>query len=182
MLIRQTADSDRKDIFEVQSRAFGYDKEALLTTELLDDPTARPTLSLLAFDDNRAVGHILFTRVGLRDGDGLEKTGVSASILAPLAVIPEFQGQGVGGRLTDRGLELLTEAGVDLVFVLGHPDYYPRHGFNPAGVHGLQAPYPIPEEHAGAWMAQELRPGIIGSFKGRVVCADALNRPEHWRE
>jgi len=69
-----------------------------------------------------------------------------------------------------------------MVFVLGHPAYYPRYGFKPAGHLGFEAPFSIPNEHADAWMVQALRPGIIDSFIGKVICADALNKPEHWRE
>jgi putative acetyltransferase len=76
----------------------------------------------------------------------------------------------------------LSESGVELVFVLGHPDYYPRYGFKPAGVLGYEAPYPIPDEQADAWMVQELRPGVIDSVSGKVICADVMNQPEHWRE
>ena len=76
----------------------------------------------------------------------------------------------------------MSETGVELVFVLGHPEYYPRHGFKPAGVHGFEAPYPIPDKHANAWMVQELHPGVIGNVNGKVICADMLNQPEHWRE
>jgi putative acetyltransferase len=72
--------------------------------------------------------------------------------------------------------------GVELVFVLGHPGYYPRHGFTPAGVLGFHAPYPIPEKNADAWMVQELHPGVIGRARGKILCADAINRPEYWRE
>lgn len=76
----------------------------------------------------------------------------------------------------------MSESGVELVFVLGHPDYYPRYGFKPAGVLGYEAPYPIPDEQADAWMVQELRPGVIDSVSGKVICADVMNQPEHWRE
>ena len=69
-----------------------------------------------------------------------------------------------------------------MVFVLGHPMYYPKHGFCVAGKHGFDAPYPIPDEHADAWMIQELRSGVIGSVRGRVQCSDVLNQPQHWRE
>lgn len=180
MNIRSAAESDLQDVLTIESRAFGYDKEAELVAELLKDPTAEPLLSLLAFDADKPVGHILFTKVGLVDGDA--PVSVSASILAPLAVIPEYQSQGVGGKLIQEGLKILAESGVELVFVLGHPDYYPRHGFAPAGVHSLEAPYPIPAEYAGAWMARELKSGLIGSVKGKVAIAQALDKPEHWRE
>jgi putative acetyltransferase len=176
--IRNTTGADLNDVLHVESQAFGHEKEAELVNGLLSDPSATPLLSLLAFNDRQAVGHILFTRVRLSD----TQDTASAVILAPLAVIPDAQGQGIGGKLIEEGLRLLSETGVELVFVLGHPEYYPRHGFKPAGSLGFDAPYPIPEEHADAWMVQELRPGVIGSVRGKVVCADILNQPEHWRE
>jgi putative acetyltransferase len=178
MRIRNATDMDREDILSVERAAFGYDKEANLVRDLMNDTSAKPLYSLLAYEDDRAVGHILFTSAII---EGAEED-VTISLLAPLAVIPEFQKKGVGGELIRHGLVYLAAAGVDLVFVLGHPGYYPRYGFKPAGVQGFEAPYPIPEEHAGAWMVQELRPGVIGSVSGKLRCADMLNRPEHWRE
>ena len=68
------------------------------------------------------------------------------------------------------------------MFVLGHPEYYPRYGFVSAGKLGFEATYPIPEKVADAWMVQELQPGIIGKIKGKVLCAKALDAPEYWRE
>jgi putative acetyltransferase len=66
-----------------------------------------------------------------------------------------------------------------LTFVLGHPEYYPRHGFKKASILGFDVPYPIPQEHADAWMVQELRSGVIGNVSGKVQCSDVLNQPEH---
>lgn len=178
MDIRETTASDLDDVLSVERAAFGRDGVVRLAQDLLVDPSAEPVVSLLAIQDDRAVGHILFTAARLAD----EHDAVSVAILAPLAVVPDAQKQGVGGKLIGRGLQMLSESGVDLVFVLGHPEYYPRHGFEPAGRLGFEAPYPIPEEHAGAWMVQALRPGVIGSVSGKVCCSDALDRPEHWRE
>lgn len=182
MKIRKSTESDLNDVLHVEKQAFGNDKGseiAELVNELMSDPSAMPVLSLLAVnDDDRAVGHILFTTVRLAETED----SVSAAILAPLAVIPDAQNQGVGGQLIREGLRLLSESGCDLVFVLGHPGYYPRYGFRPAGVMGFDAPYPIPEKNADAWMVQELRSGVIGSIRGKIICADALDRPEHWRE
>ncbi len=178
MIIRETSEADLKDIMCVEGEAFGYVKEAELTRDILADPSATPTLSLLAVDEGRPVGHVLFSRVGLADAP----ESVPMSILAPLAIIPEYQGKGVGGALIKEGLRLLKEASVGLVFVLGHPGYYPRHGFEPVGTRGLEAPYPIPAEVADAWMVQALRPELLGELRGTVQCCDALNDPAHWRE
>ena len=178
MHIRVASEADLDDVLSVERAAFGGDDEAELARNLLADPSAKPTLSLLAFKDDRAIGHILFTTATL---DPPEKAP-SIVLLAPLAVTPEAQNQGIGGRLIERGLKLLAESGVDLVFVLGHPEYYPRHGFEPAGRFGFEAPYTIADKNAGAWMVQALRPGVIGSVRGRIACADALDRPEYWQE
>jgi putative acetyltransferase len=175
--IRESTDYDLSTVLEIESKAFGSDEEAALVSDLLGDPTAKPCLSLLAFIDGKAVGHILFTNARLEPD-----STVSSSILAPLAVVPEAQGRGVGGALTRHGLEMLSNSGVDLVFVLGHIAYYPRFGFKPAGKLGFDAPYPIPEKNADAWMVQSLRDGVIGKYSGTVVCADKMNKPEYWRE
>ena len=181
MEIRQTTKSDLKDILYVESQAFG-DEEGPVIEELveglLNDPTAKPLLSLLAFKEGKEVGHILFTKAVIENA---EKT-VSASILAPLAVLPSEHSTGIGKQLIKEGLRILAESGVEIVFVLGHPGYYPRSGFAPAGVHELNAPYPIPEKDADAWMVQELVPGIIGSVSGTVKCAEVMDKEEYWRE
>ena len=178
MIIHEATSDELNTVLDIERRAFGHDKEAQLVSDLLSDSSADPTLSLLASINDRCVGHILFTSVTITGS----KTPITASILAPLAVLPDAQGQGVGGALIKEGVRLLKASGVDLVFVLGHPGYYPRHGFRTAGRLGIDAPYPIPEEHADAWMVQALTEGVIGSVAGRVQCAETLNRPEHWRE
>ena len=176
--IREATDDDLDDVLNVECRAFGGETEAELVRDLLADPSAEPRLSLVASLDGHCVGHILFTTVILVGAP----RRVNASILGPLAVMPEAQSQGIGGKLIGEGLRLLGAAGVELVFVLGHPGYYPRFGFEPAGRSGFEAPYPIAEEHADAWMVQALRAGVIGSVAGRVQSADTLSRPELWRE
>lgn len=178
--LRETNPTDLAEIVRVQKEAFGYDKEAELTAALLGDASARPYVSLLAFRGGKAIGHILFTRCRI---EGAQTAQEGCYILAPLAVVPARQRQGVGGALIRKGLELLRERGAKLVFVLGHKEYYPRHGFVPdAGKRGFQAPYPIAEQYADCWMVQTLPEAGFTEHKGRVVCAEALDRPEHWRE
>jgi len=179
--IRAATESDLNDVLHVEKTAFGKDEGPVivdLVNGLLNDPSAFPLLSLIAFENDQAVGHILFTKARLTESNA----SISAAILAPLAVIPKAQSQGVGGQLIEEGLQRLSKSGVDLVLVLGHPDYYPRHGFVPAGALGFEAPFPIPVSHADAWMVQALRSGLIGNVSGKIGCADFLNRPEHWRE
>jgi len=181
LLIRETDEADREAILALHLAAFGKaeGKEvSALTRGMLEDQTAEPRLSLLAEQSGKVLGHVLFTAVRIQGRVHRE----AGQILAPLGVAPGAQGLGVGSALVREGLERLRNQGTGLVFVLGHPEYYPRFGFEPAGQHGLFAPYPIPDEVAAAWMVQELNPGFLGRVKGSVQCAEVLDRPEHWRE
>lgn len=174
--IRQTTMSDLNEIVRVQEESFGYVKEADLTRDLLHDPTAEPRLSLLAFERGEATGHILFTAAKI------PKTEFVCSILAPLAVVPKSQKQGVGGSLIEAGLKMLRKSGVNIVFVLGHPKYYPKFGFTPIHPLPINAPYPIPDEYSDAWMIQVLDDTQLSSVSGTVVVSEKLSKPQHWRE
>ncbi|WP_462326289.1 GNAT family N-acetyltransferase [Desulfobaculum sp.] len=173
--IRPTTDADFKTIFAIHSAAFGQEDEARLTLNLLRDPSAAPRCSLLAFDGDRAVGHILFTKVTISGSDA------RAAILAPLAVLPQAQRQGIGGQLIQTGLHHLKDMNFGFVFVLGHIEYYPKHGFVPAYPFGLYPPYPIPKEMQDGWMVQSL--GIeLGTVQGSITCANELDKLEYWSE
>ncbi len=175
MDIRKTTEEDRKIIFQVEDLAFDDPEVPVLADELLEDPTAYPLTSLLAFDGEQAVGHILFTKGWLEDFEEL-----SVSILAPLAVIPSHQKQGIGGQLIRAGLELLKQQEVDLVFVLGHIDYYPRHGFAPALPQGFIPPYPTKQGLEDAWMVQAISDIRLADYAGQVHVSKVMDKPENW--
>ncbi len=178
--IRETTANDYDDIMTVIKQAFGYHKEAELAANLLADPTAEPMVSLLAFAGDEPVGHILFTRAGFAERPD---SSPMMHILAPLAVKPAYQRQGVGGMLIRAGIERLRAMGSQLVFVLGHKDYYPRHAFTPdADAQGYPAPFPILEEFRDCWMVQPLGPMGFKVGKGVIACCEAMNKPEHWRD
>ena len=181
MKIRRSNDLDRNDILYIHQKAFGNkrgDVIAKLVDDLLDDVTAKPILSLVAIEDDKMLGHVLFTKVSVAQ----KAPFLSARILAPLAVRPDTQKNVIGQKLINEGLNQLKAVGVNLVFVLGHPSYYPRCGFKPAGSQGFEAPYPIPEEHSAAWMVQELNGSFVGKIQGKIECSKVLNEPQHWRE
>lgn len=180
-MIRSSSVSDLAEIRKIHTQAFGADEGpviAKLVDDLLKDETAMPLLSLVAAQNHKLVGHILFTNAVIT---GTEKP-ISTQILAPLAILPGAQNRGVGAQLIIEGLRILKESGTELVFVLGHPGYYPRCGFIPALVQGFEAPYPIPEENTDAWMVQGLVDGILENNSGKVQCSKVLNAPQHWRE
>lgn len=176
MIIRDARASDLETVLDVERRAFAQDEEAELVCRLASDPSAEPSLSLLALCDDRPVGHVLFTAAAVETG----AAPVAVSLLAPLAVVPEAQGQGVGRRLVEAGFARLRSAGVGLAFVLGDPAYYGRFGFKPAIPHGLEPPFELPAEHADAWQVHAFAEGALGEVQGRVRCADAFLRPELW--
>lgn len=181
MKMRISREQDLLPILAVHAAAFGGKKGkeiARLVYALLADSTAMPLFSIVATANDSIVGHILFSKAKITNPD----QPVPTVILAPLAVHPDFQRRGIGGKLIREGLTCLVASGVELVFVLGHPSYYPKHGFCAAGKYGLAAPYPIAEKDADAWMVQELRPGILGRVKGKVRCSAVLDHPQHWRE
>jgi putative acetyltransferase len=130
--IRRERSGDRREVFEVHAQAFETDAEARLVELLREE--ADPLISLVAVRGKRVVGHVLFTPVTV--GGGLDRG--RAMGLAPLAVLPEHQREGIGTRLVRAGLEACRNLGRDVVFVLGHPEYYPRFGFRPASERGLR--------------------------------------------
>ena len=130
MTIRPERPEDASRIREVHQRAFGQPAEAELVEKLR--ASGCESLSLVA-DDDTVVGHILFTPVVV---EGPERRVVGMG-LAPMAVLPDRQRQGIGSQLVTLGLEVLRARGCPFVVVVGHPEYYPRFGFEPASKHGL---------------------------------------------
>lgn len=177
--INETTKADHEDILFVQKSAFETEEEAQLTDNLLEDSSAEPVISLLARKNNKPVGHILFTKARIEGYQSSEHV----SLLAPLAVVPEHQGKGIGGMLIKKGLQLLKEKGTEMVFVLGDPEYYRKHGFVPdAGSFGFDPPFPIPQRDAEAWMVQALTLQGLSKSVGKFVPADSLNNPKYWQE
>jgi putative acetyltransferase len=159
--LRPETIEDYAAIREVNLLAFGRDVEPRLVEALRASPDFIPELSLVAVEAGQVVGHILFSPVAIEMKDG----SVPALTLAPLAVRPEFQNQGIGSDLVRRGLEECRRLGHRIVIVVGHAEYYPRFGFSLARAHGLEAPFPVPDE---AFMVLELVPGALEGAAGTV--------------
>lgn len=178
VVIKESGNTDLKAILNVNKLAFGSDIEATLVQNLLNDKSAQPILSLLASINNQAIGHILYTKAQLTD-----QPEISVYILAPMAVMPNFQNRGIGSKLIQKGLNKLKSWNVDLVFVLGHINYYPKNGFiNNAEKFNFYPPYPIPENAKDAWMVLELTDGFAEKYSGTVICANELMKKEYWTE
>ncbi|MDG6222130.1 MAG: N-acetyltransferase [Candidatus Bathyarchaeota archaeon] len=184
MIIRDANNADLPDVLYIVREAFKATNSDVLVKEeayvnaLLVDPTAKPLLSLLAFVDDKPVGHLLFTKAHLTPNPN----NLQISFLSALAVLTDYQRQRIGTELIKKGLQQISKTGNDLVFVLGHPNYYTKHGFTPAGKQGFQTPYPLQEKDQSAWMVKELQNGKINSNSGKITFCDELNKPEYWQQ
>jgi putative acetyltransferase len=160
MNIRYETVADIAQIHDVNQRAFGRPVEADLVDVLREQ--ARPFLSIVADGDGAIVGHICFTPVTIEsrsdeDTRGTTQTNGLVMGLAPMAVAPERQHQGIGSQLVRFGLDECRRLGAVAVVVLGHPEYYPRFGFRPASSVGLRSEYDVPDP---VFMVLALTPGV----------------------
>lgn len=159
--IRSEQPCDYIVVEQVNRLAFGQDGEARLVAKLREADGHDPALSLVAIRDDRVVGHILFSPILIEtDGDD-----VRALALAPMAVLPDDQRQGIGTSLVREGLEACRQRGHRIVVVLGHAHYYPRFGFARASLHGVRCPFAVPDE---AFMVMALVPGSLDNINGVV--------------
>ena len=141
----------------VNELAFGREAEARLVDALRAVPGA---FSLVAVTDGQIVGHIMFSPIRVEGSP--EAPGVG---LAPMAVLPDVQRQGIGSELVRAGVAECRARGIGFVVVLGHPEFYPRFGFTAAADRGLSCEYPVPSE---AFMVLELRSSALEGVGGLV--------------
>jgi putative acetyltransferase len=158
VLIRNEQLHDVSAIRHVNERAFNGFAEANLV-ELIR-AAEKAIISFVAIDNENVVGHILFSRVTV----GFNPHNIQALGLAPMAVLPEYQRQGIGSELVRRGLEECRRQGFDLVFVLGHTKFYSRFGFTRASVYGFDNEYNADE----SFMVLELRDNKLNTASGMV--------------
>lgn len=158
LLIRPEQSRDRDAVRLVNERAFGGREEADIVEALHRAQAA--VVALVAEVGGDLVGHILFSPVTVEHSRGQRLLA-----LAPMAVEPGLQRQGIGSQLVREGLDRCRAAGVDAVVVLGHAEYYPRFGFVPAVQFGLRCEYDVP---ADVFMAIELTPDGLGGVSGLV--------------
>ena len=169
--VRAENPDDISAVRRVNELAFGQPNEAALVDELRK--AADPYISLVATNSGQVVGHIFFSPVSIESQDTAKGTGphpgrlrgALAMGLAPLAVLPEQQNQGVGSLLVREGLSECRRIGSHLVVVVGHPTYYPRFGFVRADLNGLRCEYSV---HPEVFMAMELAPGALAETQGLV--------------
>jgi putative acetyltransferase len=139
--IRPEIPSDYPTIAQVHMLAFARENEAKLVDRIRDSDRYIPQLSLVAQFNDMVVGHILFSQVDL-----VGKNSVRVLALAPLAVLPKWQNRGIGSALVQESLKLAEGRSEAFVIVLGHPQFYPKFGFEPAIRYGITCSFSVPEE------------------------------------
>lgn len=160
LLIRDEAPADVASIHALNATAFETEAEALLVDALRAN--GRLTLSLVAVEDSGVVGHIAFSPVTITRPDGSVVRGTG---LGPMAVMGWRQGSGIGTRLVRAGLDRLRAAGHPFCVVVGHPEYYPRFGFQRGSHFGIHWEREVPDE---AFLARELTDGGLKGVSGVV--------------
>jgi putative acetyltransferase len=166
MDIRTETPADSDAIHAVHTEAFVPSTvEAKLVDDLRMEGALVRDLCLVATEGEAVIGHIAFSRAML------DPSGHEILVVAPMGVLPDHQRQGVGMQLIGQSMRRAALTDFPLVSVLGHPEYYPRFGFEPARPLGVDPPFDVPDE---AWMARKL-PRYTDEAKGTVRYADAFD-------
>ena len=167
--IRKEHPQDIEAIRQVCDRAFGQPQEGEVVDSLRRN--CEGLLSLVAVDQSQVVGHIFFSPATVDSGE----KPILGMGLAPMAVLPEFQRQGIGSELIRVGVAMLKQKGCPFIIVLGHADYYPRFGFERASQYGIRSEWDVPDD---AFMVLELddakMEGISGVASYRPEFAEAM--------
>ncbi len=144
MEIRQEKYDDHGAVYKVVKEAFATAEysdgnEQELVEALRNSTSFIPELSLVAVEDGKIVGHILFTRAFVNS--------IEVLALAPLSVLPEYQNRGIGSSLIKQGHITACRLGYRYSVVLGHSKYYPKAGYVPASRYGIKAPFKVEDEN-----------------------------------
>jgi putative acetyltransferase len=163
MLVRNERPEDCAAIRLVNEEAFGRHDEV----DLIDRLRAQGVVlaSFVAEVEGMIAGHILFSRMSIETTD----KSIEAVALAPVAVIPKFQRQGIGTLLMSHGLDWLRGGIEQIVLVLGHPDYYQRFGFSTDKARLIESPF-----NPKSFMALELKPNALEGIRGKVCYPEAF--------
>ena len=166
ILIRQENNSDYQKVFDITKQAFssleiGNHDEQYLVERLRKSSTFIPRLSLVAVCEDEIVGHILLTKLKIKN----ESTEFESLSLAPISVLPEFQNKGIGGKLIKEAHAIAKELGYKSIILIGHEDYYPRFGYELTSKYGIKLPFEAPEKNC---MVIELQKNGLNGVSGTV--------------
>ena len=144
MIIRQERPEDYDTVYHVVKEAFENAEytdgnEQNLVAALRKSKSFIPELSLVAVEDEKIVGHILFTKAFVNS--------IEVLALVPLSVLPKYQNRGIGLSLIKEGHRIAHELGYRYSVVLGYSEYYPKVGYIPASQYGVEAPFEVEDKN-----------------------------------
>ena len=160
--IRQETEKDYEEVYKLVKIAFekaehSDGNEQDLVVALRNSSNFIPELSLVAIQDNKIVGYILFTKIKIGEYEELA--------LAPLAILPKYQKQGIGKKLIEKGHQIAKQLGFHFSVVLGSESYYPKSGYVPAIQYGIKAPFEVPNENFMAIKLNDFDKEITGKVE-----------------
>jgi putative acetyltransferase len=157
--IRPEVPADVEVIHSIHQSAFPTEAEALLVDRLREG--RKLALSLIAEVEDRMVGHVAFSPVSVEPQNSRNQ-GLG---LGPVAVLPEWQGKGIGEQLISTGIEDCRREGYTFIVVLGEPEYYGRFGFRRASLFGLGNEYGVDDPFMALELKLEGLPKVPGMVK-----------------
>ncbi|MCP1164591.1 MULTISPECIES: GNAT family N-acetyltransferase [Bacillus] len=169
--IRQEQKNDYRKTEEVVQQAFLHEEfsdktEHELVKRIRECDAFIPELSIVAVDEE-IIGHIMLSKITIEQ-DGIS---VESLALAPVSVVRDHQKKGIGGKLIVAALEKAKELGYGSVVVVGHPEYYPKFGFNKASEWNIKSPFEVPDE---VFMVMELSENALQGVEGVVQYSSAF--------
>jgi predicted N-acetyltransferase YhbS len=164
--IRPEKSEDYLKVTEVNSLAFEREDEAKLIERIRTSDRYKSELSLVAELDNKIVGHLMFSYIDLVD-----ESATKVLALAPVAILPEYQKQGIGSLLIKTGLGIAGKTQAPMVIVLGNPNFYNRFGFSPAINYGIRSPFDVPDEY----FMVKFYIRNIQNYQGKIIYPAAFN-------
>jgi putative acetyltransferase len=169
MTVEAETEGNYEQITRLHTLAFDGDGEAKLVEKLRQTPNYVPELSLVAKYRNAIIGHVLFYPIKIRT----HRKKCTSLALAPISMIPSFQNRKVGSRLIREGSEKARKLGFKSVIVVGHPEYYPRFGFEKASKYGISAPFNVPDTALFAMESEK---------DGLKDCSGTIEYPSEYSE
>ncbi|HEY3382332.1 MAG TPA: N-acetyltransferase [Vicinamibacterales bacterium] len=166
--IRLEQPGDIAAVRAVNEAAFGQPTEAIIVDVLRN--ACPEAISIVAVEDDQVLGHIFFSAVSVSGGHAV----AGGMGLAPMAVLPNRQREGIGTRLVHAGIDAVRERNCPFIVVLGHPKYYPRFGFMPASRHGLSCQWAgVPDD---AFMVLVLDTPAMSGVSGTARYRDEFDQ------
>lgn len=172
IVIRQEEPADYPIIFDLIQKAFSTleisdQTEHLLVDRLRQTDAYIPELSLVACYNKSIVGHIILTKIHIQT----KQRTFKSLALAPVSVLPEMQGNGIGSKLIRTVHDIARSIGFESIVLIGHEDYYPRFGYELASTYGITFPFDVPEKNA---FVIKFNPKPFSFDEGQVIYPEAF--------